>query len=437
MITKEELENKAYKNRNRIAELAERYKGEALSSIHHYLDMNVLMWSYLELDPKKSAGVDGVTKEEYGKNLTENLTELLNQVKGCTYIAPPVRRVEIPKGNGETRPLGIKSFEDKVLEKAITFLIEPIFEREFLGISYGFRPGKSPHDALRALDKGLSWEGKWVIDLDIRKFFDRIPHDKLMESFSKRIGDGVLKYIVTGWLKAGTMKGKSYEKSTQGTPQGGIISPLLANLYLHDALDTWFEEVVKERMKGTCGMVRYADDAILYFEEERDAKRVMKVLGKRLGKYGLELHPEKTKLLDYRRPQSLKRGSRGPSFDFLGFTNYWGRSRFGYTVKKVKTSSKKMQMKLNEMYSWLKKMRHEPRWKQKEKLRMKLRGILNYQAVSGNMKSLYAFLNQTVRMWYKWLNRRGGARMSWARFKEYLEKEPLIPEGLKIKHALY
>lgn len=409
---------------DRIVKLAEEHAGEALVSIHHNIDEKWLKTAYESLPWDKAPGADEVTKAEYGERLDENLTELLRQVRTRTYRAPAVKRVEIAKGtSGEKRKLGLPSFEDKVLQKSFVMLVDGIFEREFHDFSYGFRRGKSAHDAVKDLWEKLGWTGKWIIDLDIQKFFDTIDHMKLREMFSKRIKDGVLNKLVLGWLKAGVMKEGIWETSGTGTPQGGIVSPLLANLYLHEVLDTWFVTEVQHRLKGKSGMVRYADDAVLYFEREEDAERVMEVLGKRLEKFGLKLHPEKTHLQNFEKPEGREKKE---TFDFLGFTYYWGKSRKGKRIIKLKTSRKKLPLKLRSLKEWLKKNRHISRQEQHEKLSAKLRGLYNYYGVSYNVKSLMTMLYEATKMWRKSLKRTSRRRkLSWKKFRNYLEVHPL------------
>ena len=288
--------------RHWIANLAEHFAGRALESIHHKLDKWLLSEAHRQLKARKAPGIDGVTKTEYATGLSERLDDLVNRVRSLTYRAPPVRHVEIPKPDGSTRPLGIPTYEDKVLQKAFVLLVEPVFEREFRDCSYGYRKGHNCHQAIRAVDRAIGSGCHWIIELDIRNYFGSIPHQPLREMFRRRIKDGVLNRLILGWLKAGVLREGEWEKSEYGTPQGGIVSPLLANLYLHEVLDVWFEDEVKPRLKGPAQLVRYADDAVLCFQHEEDATRVLEVLGKRLAKYGLTLHPDKTRLVDYRKP---------------------------------------------------------------------------------------------------------------------------------------
>lgn len=431
----EDKESKVTPKPNRIAELARKYRDEPLKSIHQYMDRWWLEDAFHQLNAKKAPGIDRVTKDQYGENLAVNLEDLINRVRSRTYRAPAVKRVEIPKpGSDELRPLGIPSFEDKVLQKGFVMLVEPVFEDIFYSFSYGFRPGKSAHQAIQYLFKELGWDGKWVIDLDIRKFFDTIEHQHMLEFFSKRIKDGVLNGLVLGWLKAGIVQDGRWKATEEGTPQGGNVSPLLANLYLHVVLDDWFAKEVQPRLRGNSGMVRYADDAVLYFDRKEDAERVMKVLHKRLEKFGLQLHPEKTRLIDFTTAQAKDR--KRSTFNFLGFTFYWGKSRRGKPVIKLKTEKKRKIGKKAALTDWIKANRHLPRSDQHQMLRAKLRGLYQYYGVSDNINVLHSLRRHVLFTWRKWLNRTGrNAPMSWKKFNFYLEAHPLpMP---KVYHRLY
>jgi group II intron reverse transcriptase/maturase len=411
---------------HRIATLAEHHAKEGLSSIHHHLDKWWLAEAYRELKPNKAPGIDGVSKAEYGEGLSQRLEDLVNQVRRREYRAPNIKRVQIPKGNGEFRPLGLLNMEDKVLQKGFVMLVEPVFEREFYDFSYGFRPGRSPHQAIKALRRHVGEEGlHWVIDLDLRKYFDTIPHLPLREMFNRRIRDGVLNRLVLGWLKAGVLHEGKVTISDACTPQGGIVSPLLSNLYLHEVLDDWFVQEVQPGLKGAAQMVRFADDAVMCFRNREDAEQVLKGLEERMTKYGLTLHPEKTKLVDF-RPPSRGQSKGAESFNSLGFCFYWARTLKGRAVVKLKTARDRLTRKIKETGEWLRDNRHEPVAEQHAQLSAKIRGHLQYYGVSFNSRALDNFVCEVTRRWWKWLARRGGKTYwSWERMKSFLETFPL------------
>ena len=396
------------KLRHWITQLAECQTGSPLTSIHHKMDLPLLVEAHRQLAGRKAPGVDGVRKADYEQGLEHKLQAVLERVRAQTYRAPAVRRVDIPKPDGKTRPLGVPTHEDKVLQKAFVLLTEPVFEKEFHDGSYGYRPQRTQHDAIRAVDRALGEGHHWIIELDIKGYFDSIPHARLREMFSHRINDGVLNRLVLGWLKAGVLKEGNWQASEQGTPQGGVVSPLLANLYLHDVLDQWIERDVKPRLRGTVRLIRYADDAVLCFSQQSDARRVYDVLGKRFEKYGLTLHPEKTRLLDFRPPASGE-GSTA-TFSFLGFTFYWGQKRTGGWVQKLKTEGKRMRRKLAEIGEWCRQNRHRPIAQQQAELRQKVRGHIDYYGVSHNLATLERFERGVLYVWRKWLNRRGSPK---------------------------
>jgi RNA-directed DNA polymerase len=307
-----------------IAELARNKRKTALTLLHHHIDLEWMHEAY-ELTRKDGArGIDGVTADGYEANLEANLLDLLGRIKSGRYRAPPVRRSYIPKADGSRRPLGIPTFEDKVAQRAIVMVLEAVYEQDFLSCSYGFRPGRSAHDALRELHSVITRQGQyWVLDVDIRKYFDTIPHQQLRELLDQRVTDGVIRRMIDKWLKAGVLEDGLLHRTTEGTPQGGVISPLLSNIYLHHVLDEWFDTEVRPRLAGSCTLVRFADDFVMTFKNHRDAKRVVEVLGKRLGRYGLTLHPDKTRFIDFRpeRPGGTHPDCKEPPFDFLGFTH--------------------------------------------------------------------------------------------------------------------
>ena len=422
--------------RHWIAARAERYVQEGLKSIHHKLDRWLLSEAHRQLDAKKAAGIDGMTKAVYAKELSTRVDDLVRRVRSQTYRAPPVRHVDIPKPDGSSRPLGIPTYEDKVLQKAFVLLVEPMFEREFRDCSYGYREGRSCHQAVAAVDRAIYRDCHWIIELDMRNYFGSIPHEPLREMFRRRIKDGVLNRLILGWLKAGALREGEWESKDEGTPQGGIVSPLLANLYLHEVLDTWFEDEVKPRLKGRAHLVRYADDAVLCFQREEDAARVFAVLAKRLAKYGLTLHPEKTRKVDFRPPPPGKRDAQPRSFSFLGFTFYWGKSRKGKPVNKVKTDRKRYGRALEGISEWCQKHRHESVKEQQRRLSEKIAGHIGYYGVSYNFERLESFIRAVGRIWLKWLNRRGSPRnLCWKKFRELQDRHPW-PEP-KIIHRLF
>jgi RNA-directed DNA polymerase len=426
----------------RIAELAKQMPGVALRTLAHHIDIAWLREAYQRTRKDGATGVDGRTAAEYAAQLEENLESLLDRAKdGDRYRAPPVRRVYIPKGDGlRKRPLGIPTFEDKVLQRAVQMVLEPIYEQEFLDCSYGFRRGRSAHDALLALDAAaMKMRGGWVLEVDVEAFFDSVDHAQLRELIQRMVRDGVVLRLIGKWLKAGVSEDGCVYHPETGTPQGGVISPLLANIYLHEVLDVWFEGEVRPRLRGRAVLVRFADDFVILFEREDDARRVQAVLPKRFGKFGLRLHPDKTRLVRFLRPPltgSRKRFQGPETFDFLGFTLYWGRSRKGNGVVKWKTAKSRFSRALRLANAWCRASRHRPLKEQHEILCRKLRGHDSYYGVSGNIRMLDNLRYQVARIWRKWLCRRSrNARGSWEWMQRVLEVYPLPPP--RIVHAHY
>jgi group II intron reverse transcriptase/maturase len=418
-----------YTKRERIAELAREAPEMAFTSLNHYIDLDWLKEAYRLTRKDGALGVDGQSASEYAVGLEGNLQSLLDRAKTGRYIAPPVRRVHIPKGDGaETRPIGIPAFEDKVLQRAAVMLLESIYEQDFLPCSYGFRPGRSAHQALDALWKQTMWmKGGWVVELDIRKYFDTVSHSHLRTLLNQRVRDGMLLRLIGKWLNAGVMEGIQLSYPEAGTPQGGVISPLLANIYLHEILDMWFERDVRPRLRGRSFMIRYADDAVLVFERETDARRVLEVLPKRFERFGLTLHPDKTRLVRFGPPRPPD-GPEPGSFDFLGFTHHWGKSRQGNWIVKRKTASNRFTRSLSRIADFCRRNRHESLAKQHAALGRKMRGHYGYYGITGNSLSLGRFRNEVGRIWYKWLRRRGQQhQMDWSRFNRLLSVYPLPP----------
>jgi group II intron reverse transcriptase/maturase len=410
----------------------------AFTTLAHHVDIGFLRAAH-DLTRKDGAvGVDGQTAEAYAADLEGNLRSLLDRFKSGSYYAPPVRRVHIPKGDGtKTRPIGIPTFEDKVLQRAVAMVVEAVYEQDFLECSYGFRPGKSAHQALEALWRGtMKMNGGWVVEVDIRSFFDTLDPSHLRAFLDRRVRDGVLRRSIDKWLKAGVLEGGRVTRPEAGTPQGGVISPLLANIYLHEVMDGWFRDEVQPRLGGRSFMVRYADDLVIVCEREGDARRVLEVLPKRFGKYGLELHPEKTRLVWFGRPKTEDDEPGPGSFDFLGFTHHWGKSRTGKWVVKRKTAGSRLSRALKAVRTWLRSHRHMKVAEQHRMLSRKLQGHYAYYGITGNARALGSFLRQVEREWRKWLSRRSQrAALPWERFSQILSRYRLPP--IRVVHSIY
>jgi RNA-directed DNA polymerase len=428
-----------------IAELARKHPERSFSSVHHVVDMVLLREAYRLTRKDAAVGVDGQNAEEYRRDLEKNLASLLERFRAGTYHAPPVKRVHIPKGDGRTRPIGIPTFEDKVLQRAVAMVLGAIYEQDFHPGSYGFRPGRSAHDALHAV-----WEattrigGGWVLEVDIRAFFDTLDHSVLRGFLDKRVSDGVIRRAIDKWLKAGVLEAGAISQPEEGTPQGGVVSPILANVYLHEVLDVWFEREVKPRLHGDAMLVRYADDFVIVFEWEADARRVMDVMPKRFGKYGLTLHPDKTQLLKFTRPRPNRSKDDDNdndddgtgSFDFLGLTHHWGKSRKGTMVVRRKTMRSRFTRGLVRIRQWCRDNRHRPIVQQHRLLSMKLRGHYNYYGLIGNYAALWRFMQQVRRAWYKWLARRSNrANARWDHFARILQRYPLPVPRIIRRHT--
>jgi group II intron reverse transcriptase/maturase len=426
----------------RIAELARQAPTMVLTTLAHHIDMDWMREAHRRTRKDGAPGVDRQTAEQYAEQLEDNLRSLLDRAKAGTYRAPPVRRVHIPKGNGETRPIGIPTFEDKVLQRAVAMVLEAVYEQDFLDCSYGFRPGRSAHQALATLwDKAMAMNGGWVLEVDIRKFFDTLDHQHLMDVLRRRVRDGVLLRLISKWLHAGVQEDGGISYPDAGSPQGGVISPILANIYLHEVLDTWFEREVKPRLRGKAHLIRYADDAVMLFETEEDARRVMAVLPKRFGKYGLTLHPDKTRLLPFKRPPmdppttGGTSSSRPETFDLLGFTHHWGRTRRGNWAIKRRTAKDRFSRALRRLSEWCREHRHDELKSQQESLGKKLRGHYGYYGITGNSDAIKRFFRGVTEVWCKWLNRRSqNAKMTWERMHRLLQRYPLPPP--RVAHPL-
>jgi len=428
----------------KLALISERARKEPdcqFTSLAHLLDAGFLKQCYLGLGRDRACGVDGVTWRAYGERLEENLNALVARMKAKRYKPQPARRVYIPKDEHAKRPLGLPALEDKIVQKGIVRILEAIYEADFLDCSYGFRPGRNCHGALNAVDKTIMTQPvNHVIDADIKGFFDNVSHDWMMECLRVRISDPSLLLLIRRFLKAGHMESGLIVATEKGTPQGGNLSPILSNIFLHYVLDLWFEKCVKPQARGVCHLVRYADDFLCLVQYVDDAQRIEQALRERFSKFGLELHPDKTRVMSfgrYEQENAKRQKRRGHTFDFLGFTHYCGESRRGKFIVGRKTSAKKFRAKCRAMNVWLKAVRNACKAKEWWPiLCAKLRGHYQYYGVSGNMRSLQRYYQLTIRLVRKWLNRRSQRKsFNWERFRSYLEHYPL-PRP-RIVHNLY
>jgi group II intron reverse transcriptase/maturase len=420
---------------------AARDRGFQFTSLAHLLNAEYLGECYKSLNRNKAVGIDEVSWEDYGRKLDENLEQLVTRLKRKKYQPIPARRVYIPKNEAEKRPLGISALENKIVERGITWILESIYEQDFLNCSYGFRPDRNCHQALKVLGDLIMFQPvNHIVEADIRKFFDNVSHERLMAFIRIRIKDTTLLDLIQKFLKAGYVDDGLLVEPDAGTPQGSILSPMLANIFLHYVLDTWFEETVKSHVKGFCGIVRYADDYVCVVRYADDAEHIERAFHNRFNKYGLELHGDKSRRFSFgsfERENARKQHRRANTFDFLGFTHYCDISRKGRFKVGRKTSRKKYAAKCTEMNDWLKKIRNKEQtkiwWKT---LRAKLRGHFQYYGVSENFDGIDRFYRFTVKVVRKWLNRRSQKRkMSWEKFNAYLEHYPLpLP---KIAHSFY
>jgi RNA-directed DNA polymerase len=418
-----------------ITEIARKHPGEGLTSLNKYLTEDLLRESHRKLRKKAATGVDGKTVDEYGEELEGRLPGLIEEIKTGRYRALPTRRGYIPKpGKDEKRPLGMPAVEDKTVQKAVTTILDPIYEQEFYPFSYGFRKGLGALDATRELHRVLreGWT-RWIVEVDIRKFFDTLSHSHLREFLRKRVRDGVILRLIDKWLKAGVLEDGEWQVTDEGTPQGGIVSPLLANIYLHEVLDKWYVQEIRKRLRGRSFLIRYADDFVMGFETEEDARRMMEVLPKRFGRFELSLHMQKTRIVEFKRPDGPE--SKPGTFDFLGFTHYWGKSRDGRYVHKLKTAKDRLRRSCRAIWEWCRKNLHRSIPEQRRWLNWKLRGHYGYYGVSHNSRALRQYHFQVRRTWRWWLNRRGDKSINWDDYESLLRRHPL--SSPRIMHNLY
>ena len=423
---------------HRLAELARQDAGRKFYSIAHWLTKEALWEAFDNLRKDAAAGVDGVTYADYEGRLVENLHKLHEKVTSRTYRAQPLRRIYIDKEDGRKRPISIPALEDKIVQRATVDLLNAIFEQDFLNCSKGFRPGRSAHEAMDEVGCVLCRKPtEFVLELDICSYFDSIVRKLLVEMIEGRVSDDSILRLIGKWINVGAIEDGRLLVSETGTGQGQIISPLLANIYLHHVLDVWFEKEVKPRLKGYASEIRYADDAIQCFQYREDAMKVLRVLPKRFAKFGLTLHPEKTRLVEFGRKalaQAERTGRKLDTFDFLGFTLKAARSRRGKFTVHVKTMQKRLKRAFKAVAKWCREHRHDPVDQQQAALNAKLRGHYQYYGRPTNYRSLWQFFRGVRRLWHKWLTRRTrGASLPWERYVQLLGRHPLL--GPRITHA--
>ncbi|MCP4379163.1 MAG: group II intron reverse transcriptase/maturase [bacterium] len=420
---------------------ARRDKSFRFTSLAHLLDAEFLRDCYNSLNRNKAVGIDNMSWEEYGLNLENNLVNLVSRLKRGTYVPIPAKRVYIPKNQKEKRPLGISALENKIVERAVTWILESIYEQDFLNSSYGFRPGRNCHQALKQVHDLIRFQPiNHIVEADIRSFFDNVSHARLLEFLQQRVGDPNMLRLIEKFLEAGYVDAGLLVTSDSGTPQGSILSPILSNIFLHYVLDTWFECTVKSHVQGFCELVRYADDFICVVRFADDARRIERALHNRFNKYGLEIHPVKSRNITfgrYERMNAHTQKRRANTFDFLGIPHYCDVSRKGNFKIGRKTSRKKFAVKCRDMNDWLRKVRNQVKTKAWWKtLSAKLRGHFQYYGMSENYASIARFYTTTLRLVRKWLNRRSQKRkMNWSRFIDYLSHYPLPTP--RIVHNFY
>lgn len=410
-----------------IASKAKRNQRHRFVALYRHLNEDLLTGCWRALNKRAASGVDRVAPREYGQRLAENIRGLVGRLREGRYRAPRVRRRYIPKGNGKLRPLGIPTTEDKLLQCAVARLLEAIYEADFLPCSFGYRRGVAVHDAVKELDRSL-WFGSYhyVVEADIKGFFDHLDHSWLMRMLEQRIGDKTLLRLIGKWLRAGVLEedGRVIHPDS-GTPQGGVISPVLANVYLHYALDLWFEKVVRPRCRGKAKLIRYADDFVVLFEREQDAQAFHARLGERLGKFGLELSAEKTRIV------RMDRSRREGQFEFLGFAFRWQRNRRGKTVLTRVTARRKLHGALQRFRAWIREKYHTRVPQLLREYAAKLRGHYQYYGLCSNGHRLYSYYRQTYHTLYKWLNRRSQKRSyDWPSFERLLRHHRIPPPRL-------
>ncbi|WP_100550353.1 group II intron reverse transcriptase/maturase [Caedibacter taeniospiralis] len=433
--------NKTLLKLSSIAECARGNRSFEFTSLAHLLDAEFLSYCYYGLDRNKAVGIDKVSWQEYGVDVADKIENLVMRLKRKTFKPMPSRRVYIPKGNGESRPLGISAIENKIVESGIMLILQSIYEQDFLECSYGFRPGRNTHQALNEVDKAIMTQPvNHLVEADIKGFFDNVSHEKLKDFVKIRVKDTSLLHLIDCFLRAGYIDKGVLIDTEKGTPQGSILSPMLANIFLHYVLDKWFEDTVKQHVEGFCRLVRYADDFVCLIQYQEDARKIERALANRFNKHELQLHPEKSRNISFGRFEklnALNAGRKANTFDFLGFTHFCDKTRKGYFKLGRKTSAKKFRAKCKDLNLWLKSIRNVLPTKEWWKiLKAKLRGHFEYYGVSGNYPSIAKYYSIAMRQTLKWLNRRSQKRkMNWWDFNKYVERHPL-PRP-RINHIFY
>jgi group II intron reverse transcriptase/maturase len=419
----------------KVAERAKREPETRLFSLAHLVDEDLMKEAFRRIRKDAAVGVDGVSKEQYGARLEDNLQQLHTRMKEGRYRHQPIRRVHIPKAPGKTRPIGISTIEDKIVQNALTMVLEILYEPIFLDCSYGFRPGRSAHDALRILNTAcMRGEVNWVLEADIESFFDSIDRRKLMEMLRQRVNDETFARLVGKCLHVGVLDGEGYTEPDVGTAQGSVLSPMLGNIYLHHVLDVWLDRDVRPQLRGKTCLVRYADDLVIGFERREEAEKVMAMLYERMAAYGLRLHPEKTRLVPFARPPRGQDEGKGPgTFDFLGFTVLWQRNRkgWGQNFRTRRVRLQKAKLALND---FCRRHRHEPVKEQHASLCRRIRGHINYFGVNGNWASMARLVRAAERIWYQWLRRRSQrGRLKWRQMRDILKAFPLPRPSIRVQ----
>jgi RNA-directed DNA polymerase len=407
----------------RIAAQAARDPARVFTTLAPLIDEDFLREAYRHTSKSSAPGIDGVTAEAYAEHLDENLRDLHARLRSGRYPAAPVERVWIEKDDGRQRPIGKPAFEDKIVQRAVAMLLEALYEQDFLDCSYGFRPGRSPHAALHEVRERCMNEGMgWIVDADVSGYFDSIDRTRLREVLRKRVNDGSILRLIGKWLRAGVMDHGELTHPETGVVQGGVISPVLANIFLHHVLDEWFEREVQPRLKGRSFLTRFADDFVIGCELEADAQKIMAVLPKRFARFGLRIHPTKTTLVGFRKPKASQASAHGNgTFEFLGFTHYWARTRRGFWVIKRRTARKRLRRTQQAWWQWCRHNRHAPLQYQYQMLCLKLRGHFRYYGIRGNFPLLENVRRYAEKAWRYWLSRRSSkSAIDWKKFQKLL-----------------